>query len=200
MSNLNFDTNSKLAQQLKSGNSKAYDFVMDSYYRNLCAYAFTLTNDHAKAEDVVQNVLVEVWVNRKNINPDYSIKSYLYKSVYNGFIDQYRKNKPVVYLEKRYLEAINLVAESEQENLEELILLVDKEIDKLPRKCKNIFLLNKKEGLTHVEIAEYLNISIKTVEGHITRAFKILEEKLDAKMEMTFFLLFDFKQQLRGLS
>jgi RNA polymerase sigma-70 factor (ECF subfamily) len=72
-----------------------------------------------------------------------------------------------------------LVVEKEQNNLNELIKLVDIEINNLPPKCRCIFLLNKKNGLTHVEISEYLDISLKTVEGHVTRAFKILVNKLE---------------------
>jgi len=169
---------------------------MDSLYNKLCAYAFTLTKNHANAEDIVQNVFVEVWINRKNLNPDFSITNYLYKSVYNGFIDHYRKLRPVVHLEKKYLEAIDLVVQNEQENLDELMTLVNLEINKLPSKCKQIFLLNKKDGLTHIEISEYLNVSIKTVEGHITRAFKILGEKLGSKIKPILFLMFDFRNQL----
>ena len=68
---------------MKLGNSKAYDFLMDSFYKKLCSYAYTLSHDHFVSEDIVQNVFVEVWSNKKNINPSFSIKSYLYKSVYN---------------------------------------------------------------------------------------------------------------------
>ena len=93
-----------------------------------------------------------------------------------------------------------MVAEIEPVELEGLIKLMNAEIDNLPSKCKEIFLMNKKEGLTHTEISEYLNISTKTVEGHITRAFKILTEKLGAKVEAVFFLLFDFKKQKRRSS
>lgn len=196
---MSFEKNSFLAHQLKLGNEKAYTFLVESLYKSLCGYAYTLTNDHGKAEDIVQNVFVEIWINKKNINPKFSIKSYLYKSVYNEFIDQYRKNKPVIYLEKKYLEAIDLVVEKEQSNLDELIKLVDKEVNNLPSKCKQIFLLNKKEGLTHVEISEYLNISTKTIEGHMTRAFKILANKLGDQYKTLLFLLFDFKTQLSKL-
>ena len=187
--------NQYLAERLISGDCKAYDFLMDIYYQRLCAYAQSLCNDHALAEDIVQNVFVRIWVKRKKINPDFSIKSYLYKSVYNEFITQYRKNKPVLYLEKKYFEAIDVVTEIEPVELEGLIKLMNAEIDNLPSKCKEIFLMNKKEGLTQTEISEYLNISTKTVEGHITRAFKILTEKLGTKMEAVLFLLFDFKKQ-----
>jgi len=197
---LTFEKNSFLAQQLKLGNEKAYDFLMNSYYQKLCGYAHTLTNNRDLTEDIVQSVFVEIWTNKKNINPDYSIKNYLYKSVYNEFIDQYRKNKPVVNLEKKYLEALDLVIENEQRDISDLIKLLDIEIQNLPPKCRRIFLLNKKEGLTHIEISEFLNISIKTIEGHMTRAFKTLSYKLGDKAETIFFLVFDFKNQISPLS
>ena len=177
---------------MKLGNSKAYDFLMNSFYQKLCGYAYTLSHDHAAAEDIVQDVFVKVWSNKKQINTSFSIKSYLYKSVYNEFINQYRKNKPVFFLEKKYLESVDLVVENTRENLDDLLQLVDKQINELPPKCREIFLLNKKEGLTHLEISEYLNISTKTIEGHMTRAFKILRNKLHSKVKTIFFLLFGF--------
>ena len=199
MKNSKFSDNFYLAEQLKLGKEEAYNFLMVSLYDKLCSYAYTLIKSHSKAEDIVQNVFADVFVNRKQINSGYSIKSYLYKSVYNEFIDQYRKNKPIIYLEKKYFEALDLVVEKEYDNLDVLIKKVDEEINNLPAKCKQIFLLNKKEGLTHVEISEYLNISTKTIEGHITRAFKILNKKLGPKMEALLFLLFDFKTQISAV-
>lgn len=82
----------------------------------------------------------------------------------------------MVTTQKRYFEALDLVVESEFDNINHLIEKVEKAIDNLPSKCRH-FLLNKKEGLTHREIVEYINISAKTIEGHIIRAFKILNEK-----------------------
>ena len=163
---------------------------METYYQKLCGYAYVLTKDHDMAEDIVQEVFTKVWFNKKKINPKFSIKNYLFKSVYNEFIDQHRKNKRVIYLEKKYLESMDLVVEKETEDFDELIKLMNAEIDKLPRKCKEIFLLNKREGLTQMEIAEYLNIAPKTIEGHMTRAFKVLSEKLRNKMDGILFLLF----------
>lgn len=193
---MNFETNTFLAQQLKLGDDKAYDYLMITFYQNLCGYAQTLTNDSSLAEDIVQNVFVEIWENKKNINPNLSIKNYLYKSVYNEFIDQYRKNKPVIKLEKKYMEAIDLVIENEERDMSDLLRLIDLEINNLPSKAKYIFLLSKKEGLTHFEISEHLNISVKTIEGHMTRAFKILSEKLKNNSKAIFFLLFDFKDEI----
>ncbi|WP_238934577.1 RNA polymerase sigma factor [Aurantibacter crassamenti] len=196
----NYENDFWLSSELRAGNGKAFEYLMDCYYPVLCTYAYTLTHDHANAEDIVQSVFVSIWEKRKKINPGLSIKNYIYKSVYNEFINQYRKNKPVVYLEKKYIEAIDIIVENNHEELERLMHLVDNEIEMLPPKCKRIFLLNKKDGLTHTEISEHLNVSIKTVEGHITRAFKILAEKLGSKTNPVLFLLFDFGNQLKRLN
>ena len=166
---------------------------MNYYYKNLCGYTNLFTKDPSKSEDIVQNVFVKLWIYRKKIDPNIPIKRYLHKSVYNEFIDQYRKNKSVISLEEKHLKIINKIIDDNSLNIEKLMINVNREIDKLPEKCKRIFILNKKEGLTHDEIAEYLQISKKTVEAHITRAFKILNQKLGNKIKSILIILFDFK-------
>ena len=166
---------------------------MNNYYKNLCGYANLFTKDPSKSEDIVQNVFVKLWIYRKKIDPNIPIKRYLHKSVYNEFIDQYRKNKSVISLEEKHLRTINTIIDDNSFDIEKLMTRVNNEIEKLPEKCKKVFILNKKEGLTHDEIAEYLQISKKTVEGHITRAFKILNQKLGKKIKSILIILFDFK-------
>ncbi len=180
-------------EKLKKGDYDAYTLLMNNYYKNLCGYANLFTKDPSKSEDIVQNVFVKLWVYRKKIDSNIPIKRYLHKSVYNEFIDQYRKNKSVISLEEKHLKAINTVIDNNSFDIEKLMTRVNDEIEKLPEKCKRVFILNKKEGLTHDEIAEYLQISIKTVEGHITRAFKILNQKLGKKIKSILIILFDFK-------
>ncbi|TGV00953.1 RNA polymerase sigma factor [Flavivirga rizhaonensis] len=197
---MNFHEHNYLSKKLKSGDKKAYDFLMDTYYGKLCSYARSLINDKNKAEDIVQNVMVTIWVNRKKINYTSSVRSYLYKSVYNEFIAEFRKNVKVIYLEKKYIEAIDLVIENESLDIDRLMTIVNKEINNLPTKCREIFILNKKEGLTHQEISEHLNISIKTIEGHMTRAFKLLNKKLGDKIKPILFILYDFNNVLKAKS
>ncbi len=180
-------------EKLKKGDYDAYTLLMNDYYKNLCGYANLFTKDPSKSEDIVQNVFVKLWVYRKKIDSNIPIKRYLHKSVYNEFIDQYRKNKSVVTLEEKHLKAINTIIDDNSFDIEKLMTRVNDEIEKLPEKCKKVFILNKKEGLTHDEIAEYLQISKKTVEGHITRAFKILNQKLGKKIKSILIILFDFK-------
>ena len=178
-------------KSLKKGEPKAYTFLIDSYHHKLCLYAFSLTNDQDLSEDIVQNVFIRIWKIRQKLKDDFNFKSYLYKSVYNEFIDQYRKQKNVLALEKKHIDALSFIVEEEDEkSLERLIKLVKKEIQNLPPKCKETFLLSKYEGLTNIEIADYLNISTKSVEGHITKAFSILRKTLGDKINGLLFLLF----------
>ena len=180
-------------EKLKKGDYNAYTLLMNNYYKNLCGYANLFTKDPSRSEDIVQNVFVKLWVYRKKVDSNIPIKRYLHKSVYNEFIDQYRKNKSVISLEEKHLRTINTIIDDNSFDIEKLMTRVNNEIEKLPEKCKKVFILNKKEGLTHDEIAEYLQISKKTVEGHITRAFKILNQKLGKKIKSILIILFDFK-------
>ncbi|MDX1328711.1 MAG: sigma-70 family RNA polymerase sigma factor, partial [Arenibacter sp.] len=115
----------------------------------------------------------------------------LYRSVYNKFIDQYRKNKSVLAIEKKYIEALEMVVEENKEShIQKMLTMLTEAIQELPPKCKQVFILSKKEGLTNIEISNYLEISTKTVEGQITKAFKIIKEKLGAKYETVLLLVF----------
>ncbi|WP_339895236.1 sigma-70 family RNA polymerase sigma factor [uncultured Algibacter sp.] len=190
-----FKENANLIWHLKKGNEDAFSFLVKNFNHQLCVYASSLLNNESLAEDIVQNVYIKTWEKRKLLSENFSIKSFLYKSVYNEYIDQYRKNRSVTLLEKKYIEALDTIVEEDYSVLEKLYHLVQKEIQNLPPKCKNTFLLSKQEGLSNAEISEYLNISIKTVEAHITKAFCLIRERvnLNPNMNTFLFLLFDKK-------
>ncbi|MUH35528.1 RNA polymerase sigma-70 factor [Zobellia amurskyensis] len=178
-------------KSLKKGNSNAYTHLVEQYHHRLCTYAYSLINDKDICEDIVQNVFMKIWKKRKVLKDDINLKNYLYKATYNEFIDHYRKIRPVFSLEKVHIESLALLVEEESGNsFEKLLVEVKKEIENLPPKCKQAFLLSKQEGLTNIEISEYLGISIKSVEGHITKAFTILRKTLDTKSHGFFLLLF----------
>lgn len=182
--NRKYSNNKSLVKQLKKGNEKAYNSLVKTYYNELCIYVTNLSQDRFKSEDIVQNVIIRIWEQREKLNPDFSIKSLLYKSVYNEFIDQYRRDIAVTALEKKYIEGLNTFYEKKEgENeLERLITVVKNEIELLPPRCKETFLLSKQEGLTYVEIAGHLKVSIKTVESQMNRAFSIIRKKVDRKI------------------
>ncbi len=198
MMKIDFINEVAFVKGLKKGDSKAYTYLVETYHHKLCTYAFGLIGDYDLSEDIVQNVFMKIWKQRKNLKDDIDLTNYLYKSVYNGFIDQYRKRRPVFSLEKVHIDSLKVFVQEDSENsLERLIANVKKEIKNLPPKCQQVFLLSKQDGLSNIEIAEYLNISTKSVEGHITKAFSIIRKALDGKMDQIFFLLFgvDLKQE-----
>ena len=96
--------------------------------------------------------------------------------------------------EKKYIEELERFTEKDEVFFERLLNLVQREIQNLPPKCRKIFLMSKQEGFTNVEIAEQLNVSIKTIEYHITKAFAILRQKANKDMEPVLFLLFGFRR------
>ena len=185
-----YSDNTFFISELIKGEQKAYTYLVDTYHHRLCAYALSLTHDKDAAEDIVQNVFIKIWKRRNQLKPDFSINSYLYKSVYNEFIDSYRKQKAIIPLEKKYLDALNYVVEDDDQTLDQAIKIIKKEIEDLPPKCKEIFLLSKEEGLTNIEIAEYKQVSIKSVEAHITKAFFILRGKIKGRIESIMFFLY----------
>lgn len=188
---MDFNNTSLLITQLQKGNQKAFSFLIDTYHHKLCVYANSLINNHIQAEDVVQNVFIHLWEKRSKLNSSQPIQRFLYKAVYNEFIDQYRKTQSVMRIEKMYIEQLNsfTINEDNTDDIEKLIILVKKIIQDLPPKCKQIFELSKKEGLSNIEIAEYLNITVKAVEAQITRAFSIIRKKANEKTELILLLL-----------
>lgn len=193
---MDFEDNKILMESLTNGDEKAYKFLLNKFHRKLHAYALTLVNDHSMAQDIVQNVFLKTWKSRNKLNPEFSIQSFLYKSVYNEFINSYQQNKAMMLLQQKYVESMQHVVETTDENsLERMLAIINKEIQNLPQKCQEVFILSKKEGLTNIEIAEHLDVSIKTVEAQISKAYKILKEKLKDNYNMMLFLLFSIPDQ-----
>lgn len=180
MMNDKFADHNVLVAELRQGNENAFKYLVNAYHHKLCVYATTLCHDHDQAEDIVQNVFFKLWRNRQHLSISKRFSSFLYRSVYNEFIDQYRQSRKVIALEKKHIDVLSIFLDEEEDNeLDNLKELVNKGIEKLPKKCKKVFLLSKKEGLTNIEIAEYLQLSIKSVEAHISKAYKILKDRVD---------------------
>ncbi|MBD0825459.1 RNA polymerase sigma factor [Aestuariibaculum marinum] len=189
-----YENNAQLVSLTKEGDTKAYNYIVENYHEKIFAYAFSLTNNYALAQDIVQNVFLKTWEFRRNLDPIYPIKSFLYKSTYNEFVNNYHKNKAVSRLEQKFVDLLDqFISEENDDILIRKTTIVNTEIEKLPAKCKEVFLLSKKEGLTNTEIASHLSISIKAVEGQITRAYSILRKSCLEKIQAFLFLLFGSK-------
>lgn len=173
-----FINEAKWIEDIKKGCKAAFRYAFDYFYVSLCNYLSNLIHNPDLAEDIVQEVFITLWNKRKTIIITTSLKKYLYKSCYNRYIDIYRKNQRTYKKleELRYVKLMELQEEDltlKQEKLERL----QEVIENLPPKCKQVFLLSKYEGLKYLEIAQKLDISVKTVENQIGKAYNKLREE-----------------------
>ena len=173
------EKNKILIKKLQEGDQKAWKNVVQKYSDKLFGYALSLSFDHSIASDIVQQVFINFYEYRYKLKPQYSMESFLYKSIYNKFITDYHKNKSLTRLHEQYYSILDQqLKNNSNENLSKKIREMNSLIDELPKKTKIIFSLKKKHGLTNEEIAKHNKISIKSVEAHITKAFKLLRNKV----------------------
>tara|TARA_R110000868_G_scaffold13102_9_gene61708 strand:+ start:13570 stop:14118 length:549 start_codon:yes stop_codon:yes gene_type:complete len=175
-----------------------FKLVFNQFYGPLLAYAKTLTNNHDQAKDIVQNCFITLWQKRPDLIDSPTLKRFMFTTAYNSFIDLYRKNqrKNKIFDELKYNMAKESLMEIES-YVDPKIKKLKLVIDELPPKCREILLLNKRDGLKYKEIALRMNISEKTVESQMRIAFKKIREEF--KNDRQFFMII-FNQVSRYLS
>ncbi|MBN2669036.1 MAG: RNA polymerase sigma-70 factor [Bacteroidales bacterium] len=167
---------------------QAYEALFNQYYKMLVSFARSFVFDEDAAQEVVQNVFINLWHKRDAVSHDTSLKSYLYTSVRNRSLNYLRDNGK--YRSEFLDEEITQAFEDQvlPMELNDLQSDIDKAMDLLPDKCREVFELSRFEGKKYQEIAEVLGISIKTVENQISKALKILREALKNHLSLLIFL------------
>ncbi len=189
LDNMNYPEEMILFERIKKGDEKAFETLFHKYYGYLCMYATKIINDDSSAEEIVQDFFVKLWEKREKLNIETSINNYLFRSVKNLCINYIQHNKTKVRYAKNVLSEIeNNISDDSNFTEIDLSKKIEESIDSLPEKRKEIFRLNRQEGLKYHEIAQKLNVSIKTVETQMSLAIKTLREKL--KDYNSFFTLF----------
>lgn len=169
-----------IVNRLINKDKDAFEFIFNQYFSVMVNYAFKFMDTRVEAEEVVQDVFFKFWERCESLSTDTSIKSYLYRSVHNSCLNVIKHNKVkdsyrqhvVQYMESSYQQ------EWDKEDQESVATQIREEIDALPPRCSQIFKLSRYEGLKYQEIADHLEISVKTVEVQMGKALKTLREKL----------------------
>ena len=157
------------------------DILFRNYYRPLCIYALHYLRDVEQAEDVVQDCFVRLM--EAGGDPQ-NARAWLYTAVRNRCIDLLRRRNPLlVNIQPEDLDGLISDEEAQERSFREARLW--EAIDELPARCREIFLLAKRDGLTYREIAQRLDLSEKTVEHQVSKALKRLRGQ-----QSSFFVLF----------
>lgn len=158
----------------------AFEKIFKGNYKSLCAFASQIVRSRELAEEIVDDVFYSLWKNRKKIQINTSFRPYLLTSVRNKSLDCLRKMKHEKRSDLETAATIPCEQSIAHETLayEELNQRIETAIAKLPKQCRIIFLMNRDQDLKYKEIAERLNISIKTVDTQMGRALKYLRKTI----------------------
>ena len=176
-------------EKIKKGDEKAFEKLFHKYYGILCSFATKIINDDVAAEEIVQDLFVKLWEKREQLFIETSLKNYLFRSVKNLCLNTIQHNKTKIrYAQIVISEVENQFTDDNNYPEPDLSVKIEESINSLPEKRREIFLLSRQDGLKYHEIAQKLNISIKTVETQMSLAIKTLRDKL--KKYSSFFLFF----------
>ena len=175
-----FLTDIELLQQIARSDDKALTVLFDRYYQQLCRFVYVYIPDHEVVEELVSNIFIKIWENRKKIKIHTNLRAYLYKAAKNQALSYIRKKDMLVLYKNENSMEFNEIAPSpeasfiEKELNEEFV----KAFRKIPPRAKMAFKLHRFDGLKYSEIAIIMNISVSAVEKNISTALKILHEEL----------------------
>ncbi len=166
----------ELIEGLKAGNEKSFETIYNRYSSKLYSAAYNILRNKEVCEDLVQELFIDLWTKRDKLEI-LNLKSYLYRSIRNKVLMVLRLGRITLGLDvvemliDEYATDGHLIEKEMKESL-------DRGISALPEKCREIFVLSRKDQLSRKEIASQLNISVKTVENQLTNALKRLRTSL----------------------
>ncbi len=163
--------------------TEAFDNLVEAHYARLCNFAFRLLGFREAAEDVVHDVLLEIWRHREQFEFRDPL-AYLYRAVRNRAAGYHRREVMRAQVlaglgEAEPVAPLDSAAEQEARDLAEVVA---RAVDSLPPRCRLIFTMSRQQGLSYAEIAAALDLSVKTVEAQMNRAFKLLRARLTSHL------------------
>jgi len=190
-------SNNDLIKNLKENDIKTYNLLYRRYYTRIYDFANSYVRDSFTADNLVQDAFMALWENRGKLASDTNIPSYLLTIVKNKALNYLCHIKTKIKVEgniqEHYLRELELRCATLSSCNPELMFRADVEniikdtIESLPEQCRKTIILSRFEGLSNKEIADKMNISLKGVEYHITKALKMLKENLKDYLTCLFF-------------
>jgi len=184
----------KIIVELRNGNDAPLEKLFSYYYPRLYNFSKSFLKIEDGIDDILQEVFVKIWQNRKKIKSAATFNSYIFTITRNLLLNELRKRLSNQNL-KEEIQKLSVGSEYsvlKQVEYHELQEKMNNIINELPNRQKEIFILSRAEGLSHKEIADKLGIKIKTVEYHLALAVRTLKKELKALglMSLLYFYLF----------
>ena len=172
----------RLKKKFKQGNKKAFDHLYAQYCDAMFMICLRYTKNQDEAADILQDAFIRIYEKRQLFDPKYELGSWIKKIVINEAINHYRVNKKIELIEdenyfERTEENFNEPFEFETSSNTKQVLL--QLIRELPQGYRTVFNMYVIDNLTHIEIAEYLNVSVNTSKTQLSKARKLLRVKLE---------------------
>jgi len=169
--------------QLKNGEKQAFNHLFNLYNQKIFFFAKGYLKSEKEAEEIVQESFLKIWERRSHLDPELSINAYLFKIAFNFIQKQFIKNAKEQEFKHDLADELIHFDEhtSNMVNYHFLLDHLNRLIDELPPRQKEIIMLRKLENYSIKEISEQLSISIKTIEAHLTAALKFLKERLKSE-------------------
>ena len=170
----------ELLVRLRRGDDAAYEAIFRQWYAPMVAATTALLRDGGPAEEVVQDVLLELWRRRESLTFETSIRAYLFQSARNRGLNYLRRERVEARGESTVAAGLPTPEPADSEAREgELNIAIQSAIAGLPDRCREVFELSRIRGLKYNEIAAELGISVKTVEAQMGKALRVMREKLE---------------------
>jgi len=169
----------------------AFETVYKSCFKGLHSYAHSILEDYEQAEEMVQQVFLKLWERRERIEINTSVEAYLYRSVYNESLN-FLKHEKVKQAHVSFVKHTTSEASGNHHkdiHTKELEVRISVALNKLPEQCRTIFQMSRFEELKYKEIADRLQLSIKTVENQMGKALKIMRTELAAYLPTLWLIL-----------
>ena len=169
----------ELLRRLAAGDEQAYDTVFRAWYPRLVRAADALVRDAGVAEELVQEVMLELWRRREQLAHDGSPQAYLFQATRNRALNHLR-HRQVQQRAEPYLadDGARPATAPAAVELAELDVAVREAVAELPPRCRDVFELSRVQGLRYAEIAATLGVSVKAVEAQMTKALRSLRVRL----------------------
>jgi len=187
-----------LIVRLINADEDAFKGIFDCYFRKIQQFVYRYIKETTQAEDVTQNIFIKLWEKKAGIDINKSFDGYIFTIAYRTVMDHFRQTDRnlLCSTSETFLQETIVSPSSSDEllNRHQLESLYEKALQTLPQKRKEIFLLSRHNGLSNKQIAERLNISVKTVENQMTAALSRLREFFaHADVGNTVFILLFFQ-------